>query len=90
MKYLIPLLICSAAVHTANALDPPSKTSPGEAVATSNAPGVALGTNTNLKVCAADRERIRAFYRDILGCEMTKASEGSIYSKLATAFSSGS
>jgi hypothetical protein len=29
----------------------------------------------NLQVRASDRNRIRAFYRDVLGCQMTRSSE---------------
>ena len=36
---------------------------------------VILGNHAALRVPRAERERIRSFYRDVLGCEITRAGE---------------
>lgn len=78
MKYLIPTLICAAVAGgaTARASDHFSSRPEGEArVAAANATAVSLGPDTNLVVRRSERDRIRRFYRDIVGCQITKSSE---------------
>ncbi len=61
MKSLIPAVICAAAGDTSARY--------------SEVNAVSLGTNMNLVVPPSERDRVRAFYRDVLGCRVTRASE---------------
>ncbi len=38
-------------------------------------PSVSLGENSKLTVAPQERERVNAFYRDVLGCTLTKTSK---------------
>jgi catechol 2,3-dioxygenase-like lactoylglutathione lyase family enzyme len=38
--------------------------------------GVTIGNHAAVRVRSADRERIRSFYRDVLGCKITREVEG--------------
>jgi catechol 2,3-dioxygenase-like lactoylglutathione lyase family enzyme len=90
MKSLLSTLVLAAiaVAGTARAADVSSNgeigTTPTQKGSTVNS--VTFGENSKLTVLPSERDRIRSFYRDVLGCPMTKKSDRADFFKIGNTF----
>jgi len=81
------VLIVAAMANPAKSSALPDHVKPGAPPAEVSAMNsVTFGQNSKLTVLPAERDRVRAFYRDLLGCPMTKTSDRADFFKIGDTF----